>query len=76
METRMARTIVDVNLMGTMNVLDAAHRGAARRVVYISSAAVYGDTPEAPAITEDHALHPAGLYALTKESGEKLCASS
>lgn len=74
METRMARTIVDVNLMGTMNVLDAAHRGAARRVVYISSAAVYGDTPEAPAITEDHALHPAGLYALTKESGEKLCA--
>jgi nucleoside-diphosphate-sugar epimerase len=74
MEARMARTIVDVNLMGTVNVLDTAHRGGARRVVYISSAAVYGDTPEALAIPEAAPIRPAGLYALTKDASEKLCA--
>ena len=74
MEARMPRTVVDVNLMGTVNVLDAAHRGRARRVVYISSGAVYGDAPESAAIPEDAPLRPSGLYALTKEAGEKLCA--
>ncbi len=74
MEQHMPREIVDVNLMGTMNVLDAAHRGGTRRVVYISSAAVYGDTPEHLSITEDDPLRPSSLYGITKEAGEKLCA--
>ena len=39
---------LDVNLMGTQNVLDAASRASVRRIVYASSASVYGE-PEAAA---------------------------
>jgi nucleoside-diphosphate-sugar epimerase len=74
MERTMTRAIVAANLMGTVNVLDASRRGGVRRVVYVSSAAVYGQTPEDRPIPEEAPLHAWGLYGITKEASEKLCA--
>lgn len=74
MEVAMTRTIVNANLMGTVNVLDAARAARTRRVVFISSAAVYGETDERQPITEDFPLAAQGLYAVAKEASEKLCA--
>lgn len=65
---------VDVNLGGTLNVLEAARRIAAARVVLISSSAVYG-APANPArlIGEDDQLQLGGIYSICKQAGEQLC---
>jgi nucleoside-diphosphate-sugar epimerase len=74
MERTMAPTIVQANLMGTVNVLEAVRRGGARRVAYVSSAAVYGEYDEAVAIDEAMPVKPWGLYGISKDASEKLCA--
>jgi nucleoside-diphosphate-sugar epimerase len=74
MERSMAPQILQANLMGTAHVLDAARRGGARRVAYISSAAVYGEVDETVAIDEAHPVRPWGLYAIAKDASEKVCA--
>lgn len=66
-------TTLDVNVAGTLNVLAAAHEGGCRRVVFASSAAVYGDAPRAPQ-TESMTPQPLSLYAISKLAGEHLCA--
>jgi len=67
-------SFVDVNLGGTLNVLEAARRIEAERVVLISSSAVYG-APADPArlIGEDDALQIGGMYTICKQAGEQLC---
>jgi UDP-N-acetylglucosamine/UDP-N-acetyl-alpha-D-glucosaminouronate 4-epimerase len=67
------QTTLEVNIMGTANVLVAAHRADCRRVVFASSAAVYGDTSELP-VTEVTLPHPLSPYAVSKLAGEHLCA--
>jgi UDP-glucose 4-epimerase len=62
---------VSVNIFGTHQVLEAARRLDIPRVVFCSSAAVYGE-PEKLPVTEDHPLNPLNLYGVTKEAGEKL----
>jgi nucleoside-diphosphate-sugar epimerase len=74
MERSSSRSIVAANVTGTVGVLNAAARGGADRIVYVSSAGVYGDTEEDVAITEETPLNPLGLCAITKEASEKLCA--
>jgi UDP-glucose 4-epimerase len=56
------------NLVGTVNVLEAARRGGAR-VVFISTAAVYGE-PQTSPIPESHPVRPTSPYGLTKAAGE------
>ncbi|NJM07723.1 NAD(P)-dependent oxidoreductase [Candidatus Gracilibacteria bacterium] len=65
---------VDINLGGTLNVLEAARLTAAERMVLISSSAVYG-APRDPAhlIREDEALQISGIYTICKQAGEALC---
>ena len=74
MERSLGPTIVAANVMGTLNVLEAASRAGAQRVLYVSSAAVYGDTDEKVPVREDTPLVGDGLYAITKQTSEKLCA--
>lgn len=62
---------LDVNLMGTQHVLDAAARGGVRRVVYASSASVYGD-PHALPMQEEGPLAPITPYCIAKLAGEQL----
>lgn len=59
----------DVNVIGTKNVLETAHRAGVKRVVYASSAAVYGDHPELPK-TEESPLQPKSPYAESKIENE------
>ncbi len=60
----------DVNSTGTLNVLLAARHANAKRVIYSSTAAVYGDEPTLPK-TEESALSLLSPYALTKLTGEQ-----
>lgn len=59
----------EVNVVGTQNVLDAARSANAKRVVYASSAAVYGNDPVLPK-KEDMPLDPRSPYAESKIKNE------
>jgi UDP-glucose 4-epimerase len=60
-----------INVYGTYRVLEAARRLDIGKVVFCSSAAVYGSPLELP-VTESHPLRPLNLYGVTKLAGEKL----
>lgn len=60
---------VEINVNGTLNVLEAARRNGAERVVFASSSAVYGDDPRSPK-TEDMTPAPLTPYGITKLDGE------
>jgi len=57
------------NLVGTLHLLEAARRAAVGRVIYASSAAVYGDTTTLP-VAEGSRLAPLSPYAADKLAGE------
>lgn len=61
---------MDVNLGGTASVLEAARRAKARRFIFVSSAATYGD-PVAVPIREDHPQNPLSFYGTSKLCSEK-----
>ena len=63
----------DNNVTGTLNVLEAARRAGARRVVYASSSSVYGDRPDLPK-REDQTPAPISPYAVSKAAGEQYAA--
>jgi len=71
----MARPIdyVNVNTVGTLVVLEEAERAGVKKLVFSSSAAVYGDNPEVPK-TETMTPEPRSPYAVTKLDGEHYCA--
>ena len=60
----------EVNSTGTLKVLIAARDAGVKRLIYSSSAAVYGDEPTLPK-TETSAIKPLTPYALTKLTGEE-----
>ena len=61
----------EVNVRGTFNVLDACVRSRVKRLVYSSSASVYGDAAEEP-MTEDHPFNNTNFYGATKIAGEAM----
>jgi UDP-glucose 4-epimerase len=63
----------DVNLNGTVRLLEAARDAGVRRVVFAASAAIYGEGEELPK-REEMAPDPASPYALQKYAGECYCA--
>jgi len=63
----------DNNVTGTLNVLEAARRAGARRVVYASSSSVYGDRPDLPK-REEQTPAPVSPYAVSKAAGEQYAA--
>jgi nucleoside-diphosphate-sugar epimerase len=62
-----------VNISGTLNVLEAARQNNVRRLVFASSSAVYGDSPEMPQ-KESMLPDPKNPYAHSKLCGEHYCA--
>lgn len=62
-----------VNLLGLVNVMEACRKTGVKRVVFASSAAVYGDAEQLP-IVEDSELKPGSFYGLTKCTSEKYLA--
>ncbi len=57
------------NLLGTLHVLDACVRTGCRKVIYASSAAVYGDPDRLP-IPEGHLARPLSPYGVSKHTVE------
>ena len=66
------RTAFDVNVGGTFNVLEACVKHGVKKLIYSSSASVYGDAVEVP-MTEDHPFNNRNFYGATKISGEAMC---
>ena len=64
---------VDVNLVGTTNLLDAARHNGVERFVFASSSSVYGARPAEPFREDDDVDHPVSPYAATKRAGELVC---
>ncbi|WP_067865086.1 NAD-dependent epimerase/dehydratase family protein [Neptuniibacter marinus] len=66
------RTAFDVNIEGTFNVLEACVKNDVKRLVYSSSASVYGDAVEVP-MTEDHPFNNRNFYGASKIACESMC---
>lgn len=66
------RTAFHVNIEGTLNVLEACVKNKVKKLVYSSSASVYGDAVEVP-MTEDHPFKNLNFYGATKIAGEAMC---
>jgi nucleoside-diphosphate-sugar epimerase len=64
--------MVDVNVNGTLNILRAAEMAGTRRIVYLSSAKVYGEPDRLPSLETD-LPRPREPYALAKLVAEQYC---
>lgn len=69
------RSYFEVNVTGTVNVLDAALHCGVKKVIFASSSSVYGLNEKVPFSESDPVLHPASPYGATKISGEAICRS-
>jgi len=73
-----ARSIADpqtdsaINVVGTLNVLEAARANGVDRVVFSSSAGIFGELKTLP-IAEDHPQDPDSPYGTSKLAAEKMC---
>jgi UDP-glucose 4-epimerase len=65
------RTAFDVNIQGTFNVLEACVKNNIERLVYSSSASVYGDAAFIP-MTEEHPFNNRNFYGASKIAGEAM----
>lgn len=66
--------MLDINVGGTVNVLEVA-RARGLRVVYVSTATLYGQHPELHLLTEDARPDPVGMYDTAKLMAETLAMS-
>lgn len=66
------RTAFEVNIAGTFNVLEACVKHKVKKLIYSSSASVYGDAVQVP-MTEDHPFNNKNFYGATKIAGESMC---
>lgn len=65
------RAAVDVNIVGTFNVIEACKKHNVDRVVFSSSASVYGNALQIP-MTEEHPFNNRTFYGATKIAGEQM----
>lgn len=66
------RTAFHVNIEGTFNVLEACVKHKIKKLVYSSSASVYGDAVEVP-MTEQHPFNNRNFYGASKIACEAMC---
>jgi UDP-glucose 4-epimerase len=65
------RSAFDTNVRGTFNVMESCVKNGVKRLVYSSSASVYGDAVEEP-MTENHPFNNQNFYGATKICGEAM----
>jgi UDP-glucuronate 4-epimerase len=65
----------EVNIRGTLNVLDAARRHAARGLVLASTSSIYGRTDKIPFVETDSTDRPLAPYPASKKADEVLAAA-
>lgn len=66
------RTAFDVNIAGTFNVLEACVNNNIKKLIWSSSASVYGDAIDLP-MTEKHPFNNKNFYGASKIAGEAMC---
>ena len=66
------RTAFNVNIEGTFNVLECCVKNNIKKLIYSSSASVYGDAIDVP-MTESHPHNNRNFYGATKIAGEAMC---
>ncbi|MBI2895437.1 MAG: GDP-mannose 4,6-dehydratase [Deltaproteobacteria bacterium] len=64
---------MEVNISGTLELLERCRTGGVRRVVFASSSSVYGGRVEVPFRETDSISRPVSPYAMSKAAGELLC---
>ncbi|MDB4773227.1 NAD-dependent epimerase/dehydratase family protein [Flavobacteriaceae bacterium] len=65
------RTAFDVNIAGTFNVFEACVKHKVKKLIWSSSASVYGDAVELP-MTEEHPFNNKNFYGASKIAGEAM----
>ena len=68
------RTAFDVNIAGTFNILEACVNNNIEKLIWSSSASVYGDAVELP-MTEEHPFNNKNFYGASKIAGEAMAAA-
>jgi UDP-glucuronate 4-epimerase len=63
----------EVNVTGTLNLLEECRRSGVRRLAFASSSSVYGNNEKVPFAETDPVDLPISPYAATKKAGELLC---
>ncbi|MFQ5797059.1 MAG: NAD-dependent epimerase/dehydratase family protein [Bacteroidota bacterium] len=69
-----ADEFADVNVRGTLNVLEVMRKHHASGLIFASSSSVYGGSTNIPFVETDPVDRPISPYAATKRTGELLCA--
>lgn len=64
---------LDVNLNGTLTLLEAARDHGVGNFLFASSSSVYGANEKLPFAEDDPVDRPVSVYAMTKKAGEELC---
>ena len=65
---------LNVNALGTYNVLECSRRHGVSKIVHASTGSVYGEGVTFPQ-SEDHPLNPVSFYGVSKLAGEKYCSA-
>jgi len=68
---KMPFEVLDVEIQGTLNVLNSAVKSGIKRFIFGSSSEVYGDLPKL--MKEESPLSPKSTYAVAKLAGEEYC---
>lgn len=63
----------DVNINGTLNILELANKHKVKKMIFASSSSVYGNNKKVPFSEDDFVDHPISPYAASKKAGELLC---
>lgn len=64
---------LDVNVKGTLHILEACLRHGIKKIVYSSSMSVYGHSIQYLPVDEKHPTSPYDFYSLSKLQGEEVC---
>jgi UDP-glucuronate 4-epimerase len=67
------REYYDVNVSGTLNILEAMRKSKVTKMIFASSSSVYGNNKKVPFSEADNVDNPISPYAATKKAGELLC---
>lgn len=65
-------SFIDVNIKGTLNILESARKNNVKRIIHISTSEVYG-TPDKIPITEKNELKGQSPYSASKIGADKIC---
>ena len=63
----------DVNVSGTLNILEAMRNHDIKKMIFASSSSVYGNNKKVPFSEADNVDYPISPYAASKKAGELLC---